>query len=113
MSVGVIVLMVTTVLFSLIIASVVAILVATGGYKKFVQVLQNFQFKIFYVKCLNDICLYSALIYVIFICNFFFFTFHLIGTPSSKISKTGSHSKNLNMSPVFTQYKLVVVSSVV
>ena len=47
MSVGVIVLMVTTVLFSLIIASVVAILVATGGYKKFVQVLQNFQLKYF------------------------------------------------------------------
>ena len=38
MSVGVIVLMVTTVLFSSIIASLVAILVATGGYKKFVQV---------------------------------------------------------------------------
>ena len=44
MSVGVILLMVKTVLFSSIIASLVAILVAmvtTGGYKKFVQVLQN------------------------------------------------------------------------
>ena len=44
MSVSVIVLMVTTVLFSSIIASLVAILVArvtASGYKKFVQVLQN------------------------------------------------------------------------
>ena len=44
MSVGVIVLMMKTVLFSSIIASLFAILVAmvtAGGYKKFVQVLQN------------------------------------------------------------------------
>ena len=39
---------------------------------------------------------YCTYLYVIFICNFvfFFFRFYLIHTPSSEISKTGSHSKN-------------------
>ena len=51
----------------------------------------------------------SVCILILYYCVFLF-RFHLIDTPSFDILKTGSHSKNLNPSPMFTQSKLVVVS---
>ena len=58
---GMIMRMVTTVLFSSIKAILVT-RVTTGGHKDSVQVLQNIS--ILYVKCLHNICLYTITVLV-------------------------------------------------